>query len=196
MGKEDFTQRDVAASISQKIGEYWEIMDSSSIASAILVPRTKLSVFTEERTDACEHIKDIFETYQENSSSTSSPMRRISTSSINISRQYFTQFLQGSIPQTSTSITPTNSSELDRYLALQEDEETDPLLWWQAHVKEFPIISDMARDYLTIQATSVPSEQAFSIAGNTISKTRNRLLPETARACLCLKSWIINKIGD
>ena len=123
-------------------------------------------------------------------------MRRISTSSINISRQYFTQFLQGSIPQTSTSITPTNSSELDRYLALQEDEEKDPLLWWQAHVKEFPIISDMARDYLTIQATSVPSEQAFSIAGNTISKTRNRLLPETARACLCLKSWIINKIGD
>jgi hypothetical protein len=54
----------------------------------------------------------------------------------------------------------------------------------------------MARDYLTIQATSVPSEQAFSIAGNTISKTRNRLLPETARACLCLKSWIKNKIGD
>ena len=47
MGKEDFTQHDVAASISQKIGEYWEIMDSSSIASAILDPRTKLSVFTE-----------------------------------------------------------------------------------------------------------------------------------------------------
>jgi hypothetical protein len=54
----------------------------------------------------------------------------------------------------------------------------------------------MARDYLTIQATSVPSEEAFSIAGNTISKTRNRLSSETARACLCLKSWIINKIGN
>jgi hypothetical protein len=54
----------------------------------------------------------------------------------------------------------------------------------------------MARDYLTIQATSVPSEQAFPVAGNTISKTRNRLLPETARACLCMKSWIINKIGE
>src|SRR5215212_240514 len=116
-------------------------------------------------------------------------MRRISTSSTNISRQYFTQFLQRPIPQTSTSITPTHASELDQYLALQEDEETDPLLWWQAHTKEFPVISDMAQDYLTIQAT----EQAFSIAGNTISKTRNCLLPETARACLCLKSWIINK---
>jgi len=48
----------------------------------------------------------------------------------------------------------------------------------------------MAQDYLTIQATSVASEQAFSVAGNTNSKTRNCLLPETARACLCLKSWI------
>jgi len=37
----------------------------------------------------------------------------------------------------------------------------------------------MARDYLTIQATSVASEQAFSIARNAITKTRNRLLPET-----------------
>ena len=90
-------------------------------------------------------------------------MRRISTSSTNISRQYFTQFLQGPIPQTSTSITPTHASELDWYLALQEDEETDPLLWWQAHTKEFPVISDMAQDYLTIQATSVPSEQCCAI---------------------------------
>ena len=161
-------------------------MDSSSIAPA----------FTEEKTDAREHIKNIFETYHENSSRILSPMRRISTSSTNISHQYFTQFLQGPIPQTSTSITPTHASELDRYLALQEDEETDPLLWWQAHAKEYPNVSNMARDYLAIQATSVPSEQAFSIAGNTISKTRNCLLPETARACFCMKSWIVNKIRE
>ena len=52
----------------------------------------------------------------------------------------------------------------------------------------------MARDFLTIQATSVASEQAFSVAGNTITKTRNRLLPETARACLCMKSWLSNDL--
>ena len=32
--------------------------------------------------------------------------------------------------------------------------------------------------------------QAFSIAGNTITKTQSRLLPETARASLCVKSWL------
>jgi hypothetical protein len=195
MGKDEFTQHEVAASISQKIGEYWEIMDSSSIASAILDPRIKLSIFTEEkRQNACEHVKAIFETYKEISSNTSSPIKRISTST---NRQYFTQLLQGAIPQVSTFVTSAHTtSELDRYLALQADDETDPLLWWQAHSKEYPTVSDMARDYLTIQATSVPSEQAFSVAGNTISKTRNRLLPETARACLCTKSWIVNKIGE
>src|SRR5277367_832011 len=84
----------------------------------------------------------------------------------------------------------TESSELERYLELPIDEEINPLLWWQAHSSEFPIVSDMARDFLAIQATSVASEQAFSVAGNTITKTRNRLLPETARACLCVKSWL------
>jgi hypothetical protein len=83
----------------------------------------------------------------------------------------------------------TGSSELEKYLALPVDEEIDPLLWWQAHSSEFPILSEMARDYLTIQATSVASEQMFSVAGNAVTKTRNRLLPETTRACLCVKSW-------
>ena len=87
------------------------------------------------------------------------------------------------------------NTELDRYFALPVDEDTEPLKWWQAHQKEYPILSQIARDYLCIQATSVASEQAFSVAGNTITKTRNRLLPETARACLCVKSWIENDIA-
>jgi hypothetical protein len=41
----------------------------------------------------------------------------------------------------------------------------------------------------------VTCEQAFSVAGNTITKTRNRLNPETARATLCAKSWIENGVG-
>jgi hAT family C-terminal dimerisation region len=47
----------------------------------------------------------------------------------------------------------------------------------------------MARDYFAIPATSVPSEQAFSIAGDLISKKRNRMAPETANELMCLKSW-------
>jgi len=59
---------------------------------------------------------------------------------------------------------------------------------------EYPRLSRIARDYLSIQATSVASEQAFSIAGKTISEVRNRLDGETARGILCLKSWVEKKI--
>jgi len=142
--------------------------------------------------NAQTHIQAIFKIYQERFPDASSSS---STTSINAFRQYFTQLRQDTneLPSPLYSSTIT---ELDRYLALQIDEETDPLLWWQAHAKEYPIVSNMARDYLTIQATSVASEQAFSVACNVISKTRNRLLPETARACLCMKSWITNKLGE
>jgi hypothetical protein len=64
------------------------------------------------------------------------------------------------------------------------------LLWWQAHQQEFPKLSLMARDYLCIQATSVAYEQLFSVAANTITKTRNRLDPQTVWAILCTKSWL------
>jgi inhibitor of KinA sporulation pathway (predicted exonuclease) len=78
---------------------------------------------------------------------------------------------------------------------MPNDINIDPLSWWKVHQKEYPILSLMAKDFLIIQSTSVPSEQAFSIANNTITQTRNRLDPETAREILCLKSWIENKLG-
>ena len=87
-------------------------------------------------------------------------------------------------------------NELDNYLSFDTvKEDTNPLDWWKANKRAYPILSKMALDYLSIQATSVACEQAFSIAGNTISRTRNRLHPETARACLCVKSWISNEVG-
>ncbi len=48
----------------------------------------------------------------------------------------------------------------------------------------------MAQDYLAIMSTSVSCKQFFSVAGKQITQTRNRMDPETAHACLCLKSWL------
>jgi hypothetical protein len=47
----------------------------------------------------------------------------------------------------------------------------------------------MARDYLSIPATSAPSERAFSLAGNLISKKRGRIASVNVRYVLCLHSW-------
>ena len=46
------------------------------------------------------------------------------------------------------------------------------------------------RDYLPIMASSVSSERAFSLAGITIGKRRNRLKGDIVEALQCLKCLI------
>jgi hypothetical protein len=48
----------------------------------------------------------------------------------------------------------------------------------------------LAGDYLTVMASSVASERAFSSAGITICKRRNRLDGDIVEALQCLKSLI------
>jgi len=191
MKDNNFLQRTMAALIYHKIEDYWMIIDSASTVSAILDPRSKLSVFPHEsQSSARAHIQSIYELYKGRFSPTNlvlpNPVKKNN-------RQYFTQLRQTDENEVSTS-EPEAETELNHYFEQPTDEEVEPLFWWQAHSKEFPILSKMAQDYLTIQATSVASESAFSIAGNVITKTRNRLLPATSRACLCLKSYMYKNI--
>src|SRR6266487_5359919 len=83
------------------------------------------------------------------------------------------------------------TNELDLYFdSHPPNDNVMPLDWWKIHMTEYSVLSRMAQDYLTIMSTSVPCEQFFSIAGKQITQTRNRLNPDTIRACLCLKSWL------
>lgn len=82
-------------------------------------------------------------------------------------------------------------TEINAYLSSTKAErDCDILSWWQDHKKEFPVLAALAQNYFAIPASSVPCEQLFSNAGNTITKTRNSLMPDTAQALLCLQSWI------
>ena len=49
----------------------------------------------------------------------------------------------------------------------------------------------MARRFLAILATSALIERVFSISGNIITKSRNRLSLETVKKLVLLKSWSI-----
>lgn len=63
-----------------------------------------------------------------------------------------------------------SKEEIDKYLEINEEgKETDPLEWWKLHEKKFPILASIARKYLGICATSVPSERLFSDVGNNIT---------------------------
>jgi hypothetical protein len=54
----------------------------------------------------------------------------------------------------------------------------------------YPVWASLARDYLAVMSSSVFSERAFSSAGITISKRRNRLKPDIVEALQVLKCMI------
>lgn len=53
-----------------------------------------------------------------------------------------------------------------------------PLDWYAANQVRFPRLAILARRYLCIPGTSVPSERVFSAAGLTVNRLRTRLTPE------------------
>ncbi len=196
--KSEFSQNELASSIYQKIDQYWEIVDSSTIVATVLDPRTKLTLFTagEEATNAINTVRSHFTEYH-------SPLPQPAITNFNNGgREYFHNLkkrrLEGNnnMLRTTRTTSPEIYGELDRYLALPCNDNITPLLWWNAHFQEFPTLERMARDYFSIQATSVACEQAFSVASNTITRTRNRLHSETSRALLCSKSWLEKGIGE
>ncbi|KAJ8348830.1 hypothetical protein SKAU_G00274190 [Synaphobranchus kaupii] len=90
-------------------------------------------------------------------------------------RESAMSFLLGSTYHEDT----TERSELETYLMQPAAHfDSDPLLWWKAHEEEYPVLARLARRYLCIPATSVPSERVFSASGLLVSRLRPRLLPE------------------
>ncbi|GJU88574.1 zinc finger BED domain-containing protein RICESLEEPER 2-like protein [Tanacetum coccineum] len=54
----------------------------------------------------------------------------------------------------------------------------------------FPVISRMAMDILSVQATSVAFEFVFSTSGRVLSIRRTRLTPASLEMCMCLKDHL------
>jgi hypothetical protein len=86
-------------------------------------------------------------------------------------------------------------SEIDRYLEepLIDRSKKDSYLrvveYWKANQNGFPILSQMAGDFLAIPATSVLSERVFSQGSDLITKKRNRIGGNNTQYVLCLRIW-------
>ena len=75
--------------------------------------------------------------------------------------------------------------EIDRFLGMPNS-DLPPLVWWSMHEAEFPNIAEVARTYLAIQATGVPSERLWSVSGNVMNKKAARLTNENFEAQVLL----------
>jgi len=78
-------------------------------------------------------------------------------------------------------------------IALNED----PMNYW-FNKSIYPSLRMIAKQYLPIVATSVPSERLFSKAGNIITENRSRVSPKHLQNLLFLNSLSLNewKIND
>nr|GFC53672.1 zinc finger BED domain-containing protein RICESLEEPER 2 [Tanacetum cinerariifolium] len=72
----------------------------------------------------------------------------------------------------------------------EEFNEFDILSWWKGRQSQFPVLSIMARDLLSVQAFTVASESAFSLSGRVLSIRRTRLTPASLEMCICLKDHL------
>lgn len=76
-------------------------------------------------------------------------------------------------------------AEISRYTS-EPNYAGDPLKWWKANASRYPHLVHLARKYLCIPATSVPSERVFSSAGHIVSKKRACLDPSSVNMLVFL----------
>jgi hypothetical protein len=62
------------------------------------------------------------------------------------------------------------------------------LNWWRSHKSEYPIMSQVAQDYLAIPAGEVDVERLFLSGRDLISIQRHSLSIDTMRALMILRS--------
>lgn len=65
--------------------------------------------------------------------------------------------------------------------------DSNPLKWWMNNGYKYPMLSNIAKYYLTVPGTSVPSERVFSTAGDIVTSQRSCLNPEDVDKLIFLK---------
>lgn len=60
----------------------------------------------------------------------------------------------------------------------------------QIHEKEYPVLSAMAKDFLSASGTGIPVERLFSSGPDIITAKRQCLTAESIQKLVCLKSWL------
>ena len=76
-------------------------------------------------------------------------------------------------------------TEISRYKG-EEHTDKSPLLWWSSFKGRYPLLTQLAKHYLAIPATSVSCERVFSEAGHVVNKKRSCLLPSNVNMLVFL----------
>ena len=88
-----------------------------------------------------------------------------------------------------SSVSSELTMQMQQYLRISNlERKEDPLEWWKRNCHSYPKICRLAKKYLSIPGTSVPSERIFSKAGQIVSERRNRLKPKNVNMFVFLNN--------
>lgn len=96
-----------------------------------------------------------------------------------------------------SSMNDTSASPLEKEIqsycksaSVLYDDSYPPLAWWRDHQTKFPMLALSARHHLSLIATAVSSERAFSLAGWMVSKRRCSLAPENVSNLMLVHAYL------
>ena len=95
-----------------------------------------------------------------------------------------------STTETNVKKSLTIQQELAKLASIPKD-EYDCSTFWREHGASMPTLSILARKYLAISATSVPSESAFSVSNYVLRKNRLALTSRNVKYTMFLKDKLI-----
>lgn len=103
----------------------------------------------------------------------------------------FASFLSSEVPVEAV-VTTTIEEEVELYDKTAVGDRTEMILFWR-NMQSFPKLKKLAQKILSIQASSVASESAFSTQGNIQTNERTRLTSEHVEQLLFLHYFYLDK---
>eukprot|EP00267_Zea_mays_P051787 XP_020404781.1 uncharacterized protein LOC109944431 [Zea mays] len=99
----------------------------------------------------------------------------------------------GSNVASNSSWPTTTQSELSAYLdsdtVNQFDDSFSILGWWHGHKLTYHVLSILAKDVMTVPASTISSESTFSLVGRVIKERRRWLTSDMVEVLSCIKDW-------
>jgi hAT family C-terminal dimerisation region len=191
-----------------KFQEYYKLIDRSVwyTAGLVLNPEQKWAyleyAWKDEKdwtTTAKRQFKDLWaqykpaqptQPYPEAAARSSSPSRELKRKESTLTDEMNAWRY---VPKKKTKI----MDEYDEYLStapLEAGAVSNLILWWADRSGQWPNLSRLAFDALSIPAMSAECERCFSDAGRTITDERARMGSESIEACSCLKNWLMKSL--